>query len=265
MDRIQQIYTELPPIFAKEIARRNAQNIIPTPTPNMSPMATTPNATLKRERPDEIPAELAMKRRNTGETKPPSAMMPPPAPIPPTPHASSQFSLPVSNGSGMAAPPPAHASPRLSEAQMASLNPSLMNTAEAQLAASSRERARQAQIHAAQQQAQRQMSPPSSAALPQPMQSGRQMMNNSNLNVNATAGPSNLGNPANPATSAAYQHLFSILQTPNHQFVQYMMKVVPGFQTLPPNVQVQKMMQAQVRWRFGICVGAIADFPFFAA
>jgi hypothetical protein len=254
MGRIQQLYADLPSIFAKEIARRNALNIIPTPAPNMVPISANPNPHLKRERPDETPADLAMKRRNTGESKPPLAMMPPPAPIAPVTHNSSaQFSLPMSNGGGIAPTPPAHGSPRLSEAQMASLNP--MNTAEAQLAASNRERARQAQIRAAQQQAARQMSPPSNAALPQQMQSSGHMMNN-NANVNATAGPSNLGNPVNPATSAAYQQLLTALQTPNHQFVQYMIKVFPGFQSLPVNVQVQKMMQAQVRHSsFGIMLG----------
>lgn len=264
MDRIHQIYAELPSIFAKEIARRRTHNIVPTPAPSMSMSPLPPtsninpnlNPNLKRDR-EELPTELsmAMKRRNTGESK---GMMPPPSmPHTPNAHPQTQFNqLPMSMSSGGSGGivPAHHASPRLAELNPAHPSLGMMNTTEAQLAASSRDRARQAQIQAAQQAQRPRMSPPGmagahmspamgSAALPQPMQQGgRQMINSGN----AAAGPSNLG-VGNPVAATNTNALLQVLQTPNHPFLQYMIKMVPGFQGFPPAVQMQKMMQAQVR------------------
>ena len=247
-DRIRQIYSELPSIFAKEIARRSqisplAQNIV-----------TSPSTPLKRERSDEAPVDIAMKRRNTGDSKSPSQMMPPPSSIPSiSQNSSTHFSLPMSNGTGvpLSAPPPP-ASPQLSEAQMASINPSVMNTAEAQLAASNRERARQAQIRAAhQQQAARQMSPPSIPAQQQMHGGPASNINpsmNVNMNMNAAAGPSNSSNMPNinGVPDTMVRMVYNILRTPDHPFVRYMHRNVPNFQMLPPELQVQRMIMTQV-------------------
>ncbi|KAF8239531.1 hypothetical protein L208DRAFT_56497 [Tricholoma matsutake] len=239
-DRIRQLYAELPSIFAKEIARRS--QIPSLPPSNVS----SPNTPLKRERSDESPVDIALKRRNTGDSKSPSAMMPPPS-LPSTSHNSStHFSLPMSNGpnvgSGSAPPPPS--SPQLSESQMSSINPGMMNTSEAQLAASNRERVRQAQIRAAQQQqASRQMSPPSMPA--QQQMHGGPM---SNMNVNAAAGPSNSSNmpSVNGVPDATLRQIYHVLRTPDHPFMRYMLRSQPNFQSLPTEVQVQRMMVAQV-------------------
>jgi len=243
-ERIRQLYTELPSIFAKEIARRS--QIAPIP----QAIVSSPNTPLKRERSDESPVDNAMKRRNTGDTKGPSAMMPPPSAIPLISHNSStQFSLPMSNGPnvGPVLPvPPLQPSPQLSEPQMVSIHP--MNTAEAQLAASNRERARQAQIRAAHhQQASRQISPPSIP--PQQQIHGSPMPNiNQNIHVNATAGPSNSSNmpSVNGVPDTTMRQVYSILRTPDHPFVQYMNRSVPNFQSLPVDIQVQKIIMTQV-------------------
>jgi hypothetical protein len=116
---------------------------------------------------------------------------------------------------------------------MASINPGVMNTAEAQLAASNRERVRQAQIRAAHQhQASRQMSPPSIPAQHQ-IHGGP---------VNAAAGPSN----TNGVPDATMRMVYNVLRTPEHPFMRYMTRTVPNFQMLPPELQVQRMIMAQV-------------------
>lgn len=81
-------------------------------------------------------------------------------------------------------------------------------------------------------------------------------------NVNATAGPSNTGNNMNMghpngtnnnfSTAVGnlppnVQAMYHMLQNPNHQFVQYMARSVPGFLGLPVQQQLQKMVMAQVR------------------
>ncbi|KAJ7672840.1 hypothetical protein B0H17DRAFT_174284 [Mycena rosella] len=79
-ERIQELYLELPTVFAKEIARRSSTSSSPL--------------NLKRDRSEDMPAEMMNKRRDTGEGKMPAAMMPPhpsPAPSPiwlrtPSPH-----------------------------------------------------------------------------------------------------------------------------------------------------------------------------------
>ena len=98
------------------------------------------------------------------------------------------------------------------------------------------------------------------------------------MNTNATAGPSNPGmvgssgggamgggggamgggnagggggGGGGPMSNANMQQQFlTILQTPNHPFVQYMTKMVPGFLGLPLQQQMQKMLIAQVNASF---------------
>lgn len=256
-ERIQQLYVELPSIFAKEIARRQQNGIIPTaPPPIPGNAGSNPNPNLKRGRGDEAASDSAGKRRDTGENKGPSMMMPPPSSMPiansPTHATPTQFSLPITNGNiptGMPQRSPQLSDPLLSQP---SLGP-MMNAGEAQMAASSRERARQAQIRAHQQQAVRQISPPSAGGPgPGPNPSQQQISGHGGMpnNINAAAGPSNLASPAgmNPPmpSNAMFQQCYQILQTPNHPFIQYMNRAVQNFSTLPVQVQIQKMMIAQV-------------------
>lgn len=355
MERIQQIYSELPSLFAKDIARRHQMSIISSLQNTINPPAlSTP---LKRDRPDEE-FNMSMKRRNTGDSnRPPSASMPPPSSIPLSMSTSnnsmSSSTVPISNSmltlshpmtndglmngpttinlnptshsnihtsptSNASSPPQSRPlqnqiqiqpqtmpsqqlhipSPHLSEAQLAGLNPGVIgNTAEAQLAASNRERLRQAQIREAQIRAAqaaaaaRQMSPSGGMGMGaggmqpqqrqvqqmQPQQgmmmaggSGVNPMGGVNgMNANAAAGPSNPGMAGSSAGGAMgggggnaggggggamsnvhlqqqQQQFLNILQTPNHPFLQYMTKMVPGFLGLPLQQQMQKMFIAQV-------------------
>lgn len=243
--RIQQVYSEFPTMFAKELARRQQLGLSVTPLPIMG----HPNPNLKRDRPEEAPSDMMNKRRHIGENKAQSMMMPPPASLPmtsPVTHpTTNQFSLPI-NGAGTSVM--SQQPPQLTDSAMApsTLPAGLMNTQDAQLAASNRERMRQAQIRAAQQNAARQMSPPSgpgpgmNAGQPQLTGHGMPMPNN----VNAAAGPSNLSTAAN--SNPNVQQCLQLLQQPNHAFIAYMNRLVPNFQGLPVQLQVQKMLQAQV-------------------
>ncbi|TFK43059.1 hypothetical protein BDQ12DRAFT_163316 [Crucibulum laeve] len=277
MDRIRQIYVELPSIFAKEIARRHTMGISATQTlpPSLSGSGTpgTPvNTNLKRDREDS-PADSISKRRDTGEGKGmnmgmgigmgnPGAMLPPPTALPMASPATSQFSLPMTNGSSgpVLGGGPQQQGPQshgIDAGIMPGGTPGLENTSEAQLAASQRERVRQEQMRAVQQQrnAARQISPTSSggpggvgAGMPrgQPPMQG-----------NAAAGPSNLGGSGGGSggpgggmgmqmSRANMQQAYQVLQQPNHPFVQYMQSQVPGFQQMSVQMQVQKMVMAQV-------------------
>ncbi|KAG6856170.1 hypothetical protein H0H87_006854 [Tephrocybe sp. NHM501043] len=246
MERIQQIYSELPSIFAKEISRRHQMGVIPT----IAPPLMSNGGTLKRDRSEELSGDIAMKRRNTGDSKPSASMPPPSIPLttPMNPSTPNQFPLSIPNGVGPSplTPGPPHLSPPHSEAQIASLNPGLLtNPSEAQLAAHNRERARQVQIRAAQQQqAARQMSPPSS--IPQ-----------GGMMTNAVAGPSNPGGMGGMGgmgagrmpDSSAQQQFLQVLGQPSHPFMQYMLRNVPNFEQFPVQQQVQKMMMVQAQLR----------------
>lgn len=246
--RIQHLYSELPSIFAKEIARRQQSALASTAGSNMN--APNSSATLKRERSDDASVDLINKRRDTGSSKSPT-MMPPPTslPIAIQSNPNAQFAVPISNG-------PSQHSNHFMDPSQAGLSPGI--TSDAQAAAAARENARQAQIRAAQQQAARQMSPTSS------LNGGGGTVTGFAPTVNASAGSSNLsaGGNANPnlsATGPSMQQMYQILQTPGHPFVQYMMQSVPGFQTMHLQAQIQKMLVAQVRSLFGF---DIQDLPF---
>lgn len=320
-ERIRQLYSDLPSVFAKEMARRqqavlssvNASSALSTPVPPSTPALTnpmpgtpgTPNPSvnhLKRDRPHDAhtPSEpTSIKRRDTGESKPNFgvAVSPSPAPstpshnnmgptnagnmgnnmymnqangIPSTPNQA-QLGLGMPNGvtggggqGGSPAPFP-----------MGPLGTNLVNTAEAQLAATNRDRARQAQIRAAQQlqlqqqQQSRQMSPSSSSGMPN-NQMGGQMPNAAMNNVPGASSPGanpngsgnmmsmNMGGGNAPQQAHSqsggggmsqqnFQAMYQMLQTPNHPFVNYMVRNVQGFAQLPLQAQLQKMMVAQVR------------------
>ncbi|KAF4575174.1 hypothetical protein EYR40_005094 [Pleurotus pulmonarius] len=311
-ERIRQLYSDLPSVFAKEMARRqqavlssvNASSALSSPVPPSAPATTnpmpntpsTPNPSvnhLKRDRPHDAhtPSEqTSIKRRDTGESKPNfgAAVSPSPAPstpshnnlgppnagnignnmymnqpnaMPSTPNTA-QLGLGMPNGAtggsgqgGSPAPFP-----------MGPLGTNLVNTAEAQLAATNRDRARQAQIRAAQQQHSRQMSPSSASGMPN-NQMGGQMPNAAMNNVPGASSPSanangsgnmmnmNMGNgnasqqgqsqSGGGMSQQNFQAMYQLLQTPNHPFVNYMVRNVQGFAHLPLQAQLQKMMVAQ--------------------
>ncbi|KAJ6543878.1 hypothetical protein B0H19DRAFT_289364 [Mycena capillaripes] len=212
-ERIQELYMELPTVFARDIARR---------------ASISSSSPLKRERSDDMPPDGMNKRRDTGEGK--SMMPPPPIPSPVANSSASAFPTPLTNGS---ATPPV---PPLGD-PLAPQNPGMIG--DPQLNAASRDRARQAQMRA---QANRQMSPPSN---PNPG------MNAGQPAANAIAGPSG------SAQQQAAQQMYTILQNPNHPFLQYMMRHLPGFQQMPVQMQISKMMAAQVCVSF--CCEGVRD------
>ncbi|TFK74373.1 hypothetical protein BDN72DRAFT_955719 [Pluteus cervinus] len=222
--RVQQCYVELRSMFASDIARRHSSGGLVNNIPTVGG-ANPPNS-LKRDRPDDLSADLISKRRDTGESKSPSMMMPPPSSIPitnpaqPTP---SQFPVNITNSPSMPR------SPQLPDSAQAAM----INQMDPQLAAR-----RQAQMRAMQQQGARQMSPQA------------QGMGGMNPGANALAGSSNPtavnGNPgAANSGQPTPQQMYQMLQMPNHPFVQYMLRNVPNFQSMPVQMQVQKMLIAQ--------------------
>ncbi|KAJ7590725.1 hypothetical protein C8J56DRAFT_1134341 [Mycena floridula] len=223
MERIQAIYAQLPILFAKQIERRQAA-LASIP---VSPTSILPSG-LKRERTEELLLDSMNKRRDTGESK--SAMLPPPIPQAHTsvspPNSSMQFPMPngvMSNGIAPSTPP--MVDPMLSNP----MNPAMGIE-------------RHTPVRPVQPQ------PP----MPQRTPSNRQMSPPSSM------GPGNMQNPVNglgmsppnipqqPTPSQQLQQqLFAILNNPNHQFLQYMLKTVPGFATLPVQQQMQRMMMTQ--------------------
>ncbi|TBU61264.1 hypothetical protein BD310DRAFT_946699 [Dichomitus squalens] len=224
MERIVQIYRELPTVFAKEIARRQQQGM---------------NGNAKRERTEEPGPDNLHKRRDTGETKAPTTPFITPGPS--TPHPPSQPMQPVMNPMAnlSAGPVPRMGSPAMPPPPVP---PGAMGANEAQLAAM---RARQQMRMAAMQQQPdgRQMSPPSGM-----MGMGMGSMQN-------VAGPSSMANvpqQLTPQQMAALQAMgpqavqnFQALQTPGHPFVQYLTQQMPGFPQLPLQEKLQKMQMAQ--------------------
>ncbi|KAJ7283345.1 hypothetical protein C8J57DRAFT_1675892 [Mycena rebaudengoi] len=213
-ERIQELYQELPVVFAKELARQAA--------------AASSSLSLKRDRSaEDISGDLMMnKRRDTGENKVPAAMMPPP-PIPsPVANSAAGNPFPTSGANGMGSPlPPQMTDPSIHQPFAPQNNANPMDTP-------LRTRAQQAQAMRAQQA--RDMSPPG-GNIPN-MNNGLPGGNN----VNAIAGPSGSFNIA--SMPPHIQNMYTMLQNPNHAFVQYMIRNVPGFQQMPVPMQLQKMV-----------------------
>ncbi len=222
MERIRQIYRELPTIFAKEIARRQAHGM---------------NGNAKRERTEEPSLDSMHKRRDTGENKV-TAPFASPGAGPSTPHPPSQpMQVPIANISG--GPVQRMGSPAMPPPPVP---PGAMGVNEAQLASM---RARQQQqmraVAAMQQQAEgRRMSPPSGMGMggmpnvagPSSMPGVSQLTQQQMATLQAM-GPQAVQN-------------FQALQTPGHPFVQYLTQQIPGFPQLPLQEKLQKMQMAQV-------------------
>jgi len=62
------------------------------------------------------------------------------------------------------------------------------------------------------------------------------------------------GGPVQGAASqqqhALLQQLYTILRNPNHPTMKFMLQTVPGFESMPTNMQLQKLMNARVRHVF---------------
>src|SRR5882762_4574484 len=151
MERIHRLYTDLPSMFAKEIARRPQS--VSHQTPSLLPSIPV-NPSLKRDRPDDTDANIiANKRRDTGESKSPPMRPPTVPPAPPminNASISANFSIPNNSSMGsviISQPSQMVPTPIAPPSLLHSLSPGAAS--EAQLAASQRERARQIQIQQA--------------------------------------------------------------------------------------------------------------------
>ena len=248
MDRIQQLYAEMPVVFAKEIARREHAAAA---LHGMSPADLQLQNGLKRNRPDELLPELANKRRDTGETKLST-------PIAPTPHLSNAVPSTMNPGMLPGVGNPLSAVPSLQGTPAPQLGSPAMppptvpqgimgGNTEAQLLAA-RERARQMQMQQIQQQnmqqqqrqlaeSSRQMSPPH----------GQQGMGMANM-----AGPSSMGGMQPQAMqqmqtqNQLLMRQYQILQNPDHPLTHYLNQQVPNFTSLPMQQQLQHVQKAQV-------------------
>ncbi|KAH9956808.1 hypothetical protein BC827DRAFT_1378451, partial [Russula dissimulans] len=211
-ETVRQLYAAMPTVFARDIARAKGQSISSQSTP-----------TLKRERPMDEP-ELAIKRRDTGESKVGPGMLPPatPALVPKSAPASApQFPGGVSQG----------AMP---------------------------DRTRLAQMHQSQAQFQAQ-----TLQGPQPHVAGVRQMSPPQV-ANASVGGVSVGvsQPQGQAqATAAHANAMQMqivnsygaqglafmqqLQDPNSAFVKYMVEQIPNFMTLPLQQQLKSMQQAQ--------------------
>lgn len=273
-ERLQQLYSEMPGFFAKEIARRQ-QLGIPLIIPG-SGLFQTLNPPQKRERSEDSLPDPASKRQNIGDVKSaPSQLMPPPPLIPnlnSTPSPNRTVS-PVSTtlpSAGLSIPngqtgrsPPTMASQQLRQqspdgnvtTSHAGMPQQPLINSQEQMVASMR--VRQAQVQAAQLRAQQQqqasVNPKQTnamlgAANPQTQGVGPtiglnatgasggtgQMGHGGTSNVNASAAPHGL----------TMQQAVQILQNPNHAIMQYLMRAIPGFHTLNQQVQLQKIAMA---------------------
>lgn len=206
MERIYQLYSTLPTIFANDIARR--QN-------GMARRSQSPSVSLKRDRADEHGADIGNKRRDTGEHKL-SSLPTSPSNQPPTSFTTpSTASTPQPVTPSVSMGPPSHvpsnADPRR---QMTAMRPPMQP----------------------QQNPQAMVQPSNVQPNPPAVQPN---------NPSASTAPTNIP-PQVAAMGAAAVQYYQILQNPSHPIVQYAMSSTPGFQSLPINQQIMKLHQVQV-------------------
>ena len=206
MERIYQLYSTLPTIFANDIARR--QN-------SMARRSQSPSVSLKRDRADEHGTDIGNKRRDTGEHKL-SSLPTSPSSQPPTSFtASSTAGTPQPVTPSVSMGPPSHIPPNADpRRQMTAMRPPM-----------------QPQQN------------PQSAVQSNNMQPNPPAVQPNNPPVNTV--PANIP-PQIAAMGAAAVQYYQILQNPSHPMVQYIMNSFPGFQSLPINQQIVKMHQVQV-------------------
>lgn len=240
MDRIHQLYAELPIVFAKEIARREQAAV----TLQGTSQVDLQNG-LKRNRPDELLPELANKRRDMGDSKLSVPMAPTshfPNAVPQQMHpgmvpgAGNQLNtLPSLQGT----PAPQLSSPAMLPP---TVPPGMMGgTVDPQMLAA-RERARQMQMQQQNMQQQqlaessRQMSPTHS----------QQAMAMANMAGPSMGGMRQQGMQQMQNQNQMLMRQFQILQNPMHPLMQYLTQQVPNFTSLSQQQQLQHVQKAQV-------------------
>lgn len=206
MERIYQLYSTLPTIFANDIARR--QN-------GMARRSQSPSVSLKRDRADEHSTDIGNKRRDTGEHKHSSL------PTSPSNHLPASLATPsVANTPQPVTPsssmgPPSHLPPNVDpRRQMTTMRPPMQPQQNPQPVAQSNN------VHP-------------NPSVVQPANSPTNPM------------PGNIP-PQVVAMGAAAVQYYQVLQNPSHPMVQYITNAFPGFQSLPINQQIMKMHQVQV-------------------
>ncbi|EIW82164.1 hypothetical protein CONPUDRAFT_81706 [Coniophora puteana RWD-64-598 SS2] len=264
-DRIQYLYSDLSTLFAKDIARRQIMQS-GQPNPPLTPTSMNGNG-LKRGRPDDM-VDGMNKRRDMGDAK--TTMHPPAGPsVSISANAARSPSASFPGHGGAPASGGMLQSPRVSSPAMPPPPnmPSLpFGVAEAQVAASSRNRARELQIQQAREMQQRQqaalnqmqnassrMSPPGNPSQgPGPSQANQPspMGGSGGFSQGAGGGMPNQhpgqghGGPIQIPQQLMQQYL-QVLQNPGHPIMQMLASQIPNFMSLPPAQQIQKLHMVQ--------------------
>ncbi len=227
-DRIQQLYSEMPLLFSKEMVRR--QQLASNGALHPSGASPT-DGHLKRERPDDTQTNISSKRRDTGESKTSTPTPATPSAVQPAtpPHHMSAQSIMGPSGGSPSMPPP-------------SVPPGMLpGGVDIQASMRARQMPMRQSMQPQQQQTLlhdggRQMSPGS-------QQPGMPMQN--------IAGPSSSHQQSNQMAAMAAlgpggMQGLQILQNPAHPMVQYLTNSVPGFTSLPIQQQLQQLQKVQV-------------------
>ena len=248
----------MPSFFAKEIARRH-QLGIPLIISGSGPFQSL-NPSQKRERSEDNIPDPSSKRQNIGDVKPslPQQLMPPPPSISnlnPTPTSNPAVSS-LSMPNGQTGP----STPTITSQQFSRQSPDANVTAsqnmpqqpmhsspEAQMMASARAR-QQAQLraqHQHQHQQQQQHQPAVNAKQPNATQGVGPTMG---MNTSGVSGGGQMSHGAGNAVAGHHtitmQQAVQILQNPSHPIIQYLMRAIPGFQSLSQQNQIQKIAMA---------------------
>lgn len=210
MERIYQLYSTLPTIFANDIARR--QNGMPR-------RSQSPSVSLKRDRTDEHSTDIVNKRRDTGEHKlsshPTSPSNHPPTSL--TARSTAGTPQPITPSVSMG--PPSHLPPNADpRRQMTSMRPPM-----------------QPQQN------------PQPTVQHNNIQSNPTVVQPTNPSSNPM--PTNIPPQIANMGAVAVQY-YQMLQNPSNPMVQYIMTSFPGFQSLPIQQQIVKMHQVQVGFSF---------------
>ena len=252
-ERMQQLYNEMPGFFAKEIARRH-QLGIPLIISGSGPFQSL-NPSQKRERSEDNIPDPSSKRQNIGDVKS-SQLMPPPSisNLNPTPASNPTVSsLSMPNGqTGPSTPTIAsqqfsRQSPDANASQTNMPQQPLHSSQEAQMMASARAR-QQAHLRAQQQQQQQQQHQQQQAVNSKQPNTTQGVGPTMGMNTSGVSGGGQMGHGAGNAAAGHHtitmQQAVQILQNPNHPIIQYLMRAIPGFQSLSQQNQIQKIAMA---------------------
>ena len=246
----------MPSFFAKEIARRH-QLGIPLIMSGSGPFQSL-NPSQKRERSEDNILDPSSKRQNVGDMKPPLSqqLMPPPPSISnlnPTPASNPAASMP----NGQTGP----STPTITSQQFSRQSPDANVTAsqtnmaqqplhssqEAQMMASVRAR-QQAQFRAQQQHQHQQQQQQQQAVNSKQPNATQGVGPTMGMNTSGVSGGGQMGHGAGNAAAGHHtitmQQAVQILQNPSHPIIQYLMRAIPGFQSLSQQNQIQKIAMA---------------------